>query len=102
MPNENIFDAATRRVDEELGMEINSFENLFSIKYKAELENDLIEHELDYILWTKSDAIVNLNKDEISEVAYLSKEEIKNRMTENPEQFTVWFKLIFPKIENLF
>ncbi len=101
-PDENIFDAAKRRVKEELGMDVNVFENLFSFRYKTLLENDLIEHELDYVLWAKSDAIVKLNEDEVSDFIFLSKEEIKNKLAEKPEQFTVWFKLIFPKIENLF
>ena len=102
MPDENVLDAAKRRVKEELGMEIFDLKKLFSFQYKAELENNLIEHELDYVLWVKSDADVKLNADEASDFIFLSKEEIKNKLTENPEQFTVWFKLIFPKIENLF
>ncbi len=101
-PDENIFDAAKRRVKEELGMDVNVFENLFSFRYKTLLENDLTEHELDYVLWAKSDAIVKLNEDEVSDFIFLSKEEIKNKLAEKPEQFTVWFKLIFPKIEKLF
>ncbi|MEY4874876.1 MAG: hypothetical protein RL708_25 [Bacteroidota bacterium] len=101
-PNENIFNAAKRRLNEELGMEIIDMKKIFTFQYKAELENDLIEHELDYVLWAESDAAVKLNADEASDFIFLSKEEIKNRLAENPEQFTVWFKLIFPKIENLF
>ncbi len=101
-PDENIFDAAKRRVNEELGMTINNFEKLFSFRYKTELENDLIEHELDYVLWAEFDEVVKLNFDEADDYVFLSKEEIKKRLAEKPEQFTVWFKLIFPKIEKLF
>jgi isopentenyl-diphosphate delta-isomerase len=101
-PNENIFNAAKRRLNEELGMEIIDMKKIFTFQYKAELENDLIEHELDYVLWAKSDEVVKLNADEASDFIFLSKEEIKIKIAENPEQFTVWFKLIFPKIENLF
>ncbi|MEN9522315.1 MAG: hypothetical protein RL065_692 [Bacteroidota bacterium] len=102
MPDEKILDAANRRVKEELGIQIKNFENLFSFQYKTELENNLIEHELDYVLWAVSDEKANLNLEEASEVNYFSKEEIKKWLASNPEQFTVWFKLIFPKIENLF
>jgi isopentenyl-diphosphate delta-isomerase len=102
MPEENIIDAANRRVKEELGMQIKNFENLFSFQYKAELENNLIEHELDYVLWAVSDEKANLNLEEASEVNYFSKDEIKKWLASNPEQFTAWFKLIFPKIENRF
>jgi isopentenyl-diphosphate delta-isomerase len=101
-PSENIFNAAKRRLNEELGMEIIDMKKIFTFQYKAELENDLIEHELDYVLWAKSDEVVKLNADEASDFIFLSKEEIKIKIAENPEQFTVWFKLIFPKIENLF
>lgn len=102
MPNENIIDAANRRVKEELGMEIKDLKKLFSFQYKAELENNLTEHELDYVIWAKSNSEVKLNADEASDFVYLSKNEIKQLLIETPELFTVWFKLIFPKIENLF
>jgi isopentenyl-diphosphate delta-isomerase len=102
MPNENIMDAANRRVKEELGMEITDLKKLFSFQYKAALENNLTEHELDYVLWAKATSNVNFNREEVSDFVYLSKDEIKKQLAEKPEQFTVWFKLIFPKIENLF
>ncbi len=102
MPDENIMDAANRRVMEELGMEIKDLKKLFSFQYRAALENNLTEHELDYVLWAKAKSNVNFNKEEVSEFVYLTKDEIKKQLNEKPEQFTVWFKLIFPKIENLF
>ena len=102
MPDENIMDAANRRVKEELGMEITDLKKLFSFQYKAELENNLIEHELDYVLWANAKSEVNFNNDEVSDFVYLAKDEIKEQLAEKPDQFTVWFKLIFPKIENLF
>lgn len=102
MPDENIMDAANRRVKEELGMEIKDLKKLFSFQYKAALENNLTEHELDHVLWAKAKSNVDFNKDEVCDYVYLTKDEIKIQLAEKPDQFTVWFKLIFPKIENLF
>ncbi len=101
-PKETIEQAATRRVKEELGIDVNEFKKVFVFQYKAKLENDLIEHEFDHVLWAMSNEKVKLNLDEASDFVYLSKEEIAIRLHENPEQFTVWFKMIFPKLENLF
>jgi len=100
MPNESIAAAATRRLKEELGIVTEDFKPLFSFEYRAELENDLIEHELDHVLWGNYEGEIAINAEEASEIGYFSSQQINTMLQENPNQFTVWFQLIFPKIEN--
>ena len=101
-PHESIQDAAIRRVREELGIGILNLTNIFSFKYKADLENNLTEHELDHVLLAHYDGEPTINEDEVSDWKYFSLEEIKDMLHIHPEKFTVWFKLIMPKIEHYF
>jgi len=93
-PNEHFQDAAIRRVKEELGMEISGVNKIGKLIYKVELDNNLTEHEYDYILTTKSDERPDLNPEEASEYLYKSIDIIKQEMKEKPDQFTFWFKQI--------
>ena len=102
LPEESIQEAAIRRVKEELGICITNLTNMFSFKYKAYLENNLTEHELDHVLLAHYNGSPEINIDEVSDWKYFSMAEIKNMLHIHPEQFTVWFKLILPKIEHYF
>ena len=102
LPEESIQEAAIRRVKEELGICVTNLTNMFSFKYKADLENNLTEHELDHVLLAHYNGSPEINIDEVSDWKYFSMAEIKNMLHIHPEQFTVWFKLILPKIEHYF
>ncbi|MGB0870255.1 MAG: isopentenyl-diphosphate Delta-isomerase [Flavobacteriales bacterium] len=93
-PNESTENAVIRRCFEELGMKIHSVSHLGYIKYKANLENGLIEHEYDHIYKSISDESPKLNLDEASEYEYRSIESIKSEMQTNPDVFTYWFRKI--------
>ena len=102
LPEESIQEAAIRRVKEELGICVTNLTNMFSFKYKSDLENNLTEHELDHVLLAHYNGSPEINIDEVSDWKYFSMAEIKNMLHIHPEQFTVWFKLILPKIEHYF
>ena len=102
VPDENIQDAAIRRVKEELGICVTTVTNIFSFQYKANLENNLTEHELDHVLLAHYNGAPRINEEEVNDWKYFSLAEIKNMLHLHPEQFTVWFKLILPKIEHYF
>ena len=101
-PEESIQEAAIRRVKEELGICVSNLTNMFSFKYKADLENNLTEHELDHVLLAHYNGSPEINKEEVSDWKYFSIAEIKSMLHIHPEQFTVWFKLILPQIEHYF
>ena len=51
--HESDLDAATRRLKEEMGIETPLYET-FSFIYKAELDNNLTEHEFDHVFFGES------------------------------------------------
>ena len=63
---------------------------------------------VDYILITKKDIkdlneSFNLNVDEVAEIKWMSKDELRDQYTSNQMDITPWFKLILDrKIDELF
>ncbi|MFA7617073.1 MAG: isopentenyl-diphosphate Delta-isomerase [Weeksellaceae bacterium] len=86
--------AAHRRLKEEMGFDC-AIEEKFHFIYKAELEPGLFEHELDRVFFGFYDGEMNLNPEEVMDAKWISIEDLKNDMDENPDNFTVWFKIIF-------
>lgn len=65
-PGESDIDAATRRLNEEMGM-FSEVKELFSFIYKEKLDNELTEHELDHVFIGVTDTIPTINKEEVAE-----------------------------------
>lgn len=91
-PNETLIEAAKRRLKEEMGVE-SDLNEIFSFKYLAKVGN-LIENEFDHVFLGKFDGNLIVNKEEIEDWRWISLEELKKEMKENPEKYTIWFKLI--------
>jgi isopentenyl-diphosphate delta-isomerase len=91
--NETTFEAAARRLHEEMGMRC-SFKEGFKFRYKTELENNLIENELDHVILGFSDENPILNPSEAQDFKWISMDNLLNDMHQHPEKYTVWFKLI--------
>ncbi len=91
--------AAVRRLGEELGIynNIEKLEELWSLRYKVEFDNGLIEHEYDFIIQGNYDGIVIANPDEVMDYKWISLNAIKKDIKENPEKYTPWFKAIIKK-----
>lgn len=98
LPGESSLDAAHRRLQEEMGMQTNLTE-LFHFIYKAPLDNELTEHELDHVFvgCTAQEPILNL--DEAMDWKYISHKELKSDLSSNPGNYTVWFKIIVKHLE---
>ena len=98
--NESTLDAAKRRLVEELGITTDLNEQ-FSFIYRAELDHDMIEHELDHVLTGTYNEVPVFNTDEVCAVKYMSISDLETDMTTNPENYTAWFKIIFSKVKDL-
>ncbi len=96
-PGEHIHDAANRRLVEEMGM-VCTLKEQFSFIYKAKLDNDLFEHELDHVFFGKSSEKPVLNKDEVADYKYLSIKSIQQDLIDNPGRYTAWFKICFDEV----
>ena len=92
--NETYKEAAHRRLQEEMGFDCE-LEYKFNFIYKAHLENDLIEHELDHVFIGTFDEEPKLNPDEVMAYRWVELDDLKKDIDKNPQNYTAWFKIIF-------
>lgn len=90
--NEEITDAAQRRLHEEMGLQLN-LHKLGSFIYKAEFENSLIEHEYDHVLLGfYNDEAININPDEVQNFTWMLLSELEDSLMMKPELYTPWLQ----------
>ena len=97
-PGETVREAAVRRLVEEMGLHSKVVE-LFSFEYKAELDQDMTEWELDHVLLGLSDEEPQINPNEVAEFAYKPLDEIDRDVKQNPSNYTEWFKICFERVK---
>ena len=90
--------AASRRLWEEMGIKAE-LTKVFSFIYRAELDNELVENELDHIFVGFSDSLPQPDSNEVHDFKYISTEDMDKEMKLHPELFTEWFKLLVPKVK---
>lgn len=93
---ETSIEAGRRRLMEEMGFRTDLTE-LFWFIYKAPFDNGLTEHELDHVMIGYYEDPPIINTEEVADWKWMSPEKIKKDISENPEIYTVWFKIIFEK-----
>lgn len=91
-PSEDVKYAALRRLREEMGMECD-IEEVFSFVYKAKFDNGLTEYEYDHVYLGHSNTLPQINKEEVEEFKYMTRDELLHDMAGHPEKYTEWFKL---------
>ena len=92
--NETYLEAAHRRLQEEMGFDCE-LEEKFHFIYKAQLGERLFEHELDHVFVGQYDGAISINPEEVEETKWISMEELKLDIKNNPENYTIWFRIIF-------
>jgi isopentenyl-diphosphate delta-isomerase len=93
-PGEDVGAAAHRRLQEEMGFDTN-IEKVFTFIYKHEFENGLTEHEFDHVFVGKYSGNVSPAREEVNDWKAVAVNELKEEIKNNPENFTVWFKVVF-------
>jgi isopentenyl-diphosphate delta-isomerase len=101
LPGEDLFLAAGNRLNFEMGMDCTLW-YLFSFKYKANLNNGLIENEVDHVFIGRSGNKPAPNPEEVSEWKLVSMTELKEWITSDGSNFTEWFKLIYERVYDLY
>jgi len=98
-PEEELKQSALTRLNEELGFTLDDLTWVDSHTYRAQLSNELIEHELDhlFVAWAEPD-VSQYNPDEVEATSWLSLDEIDRQLLESPQNFTPWFAPTFNKI----
>ena len=97
--SESNIEAGVRRLKEEMGF-TTPLKPMFSFIYKSKFDNGLTEHEFDHVLLGYYDKQPFINTIEVSEWKWMSLDKIIIEIKNKPEEFTVWFKIIFEKFYN--
>jgi isopentenyl-diphosphate Delta-isomerase len=98
IPNEPIETTVKRRLVEEMGLECTP-RFFYKFIYRAELDSNMIEHELDYVFTAFCGGEPTLNPEEAEDWKYIDLEELKEDINQNPEKYTFWFRLIMEQLE---
>jgi isopentenyl-diphosphate delta-isomerase len=96
---ETNIEAGQRRLMEEMGFSV-PLEDKISFTYKAPFSNGLTEHEYDHILVGRYNQEPKPNPDEVASYKWQKVEDIVKDISENPDRYTAWFKIIFDKYLN--
>ena len=92
--------AARRRLGYELGipvseLNVSDFSFVTRIHYQAPCDSYWGEHEIDYVLFIQKDKVtLDPNPDEVSEIRWLSPNEMADFVKTADSPLTPWFKLI--------
>jgi isopentenyl-diphosphate Delta-isomerase len=94
--NETTLEASARRCIEEIGFAV-PMETAFQFIYKAQLDNELTEHELDHVVFGKCNTIdAPFNEEEVSALFFEPLTMLEKDVVENPEKYTAWFIIALP------
>lgn len=94
---EEAIDAAHRRLVEEMGFDCK-LSKAFQFIYKAELDNELTEHELDHVFIGQFEGEVKINPEEVHEYKYVSIDDLVQDIQQHPETYTEWFKICLQEV----
>ncbi len=92
--HESNIEAGTRRLQEEMGF-ATELKELFHFIYKAPFDNGLTEHELDHVMIGRYNGLPEINIEEVEAWKWMAIDDIKKDMQNDPENYTVWFRIIF-------
>lgn len=96
-PGETPAEAAHRRLQEEMGLDC-PLEKLFSLIYRASLDHGLTEYEYDHIFAGWTDALPQVNPGEVCDWRYLSPAQLVTEQRLCPQEYTAWFRKLYPQI----
>jgi isopentenyl-diphosphate delta-isomerase len=96
-PGESPHAAASRRLREELGLDCQ-LTHAFTFSYEAALGDGMREHEVDHVFVGQTDDAPVPDPVEVGEWRRLQPELLHREMEANPEEFTVWFRVLMDRI----
>lgn len=97
--NELLTESALERLDYEMGLQC-PIRKVFSFIYHSKVENNLIEHELDYVFIGYTNQKPIPNKDEVADYKWMSIPALQSWINKQPEKFTTWFRIALPTVLN--
>ena len=98
---EPMADTIHRRLEEEMGIKCD-LEFKFSFIYKAELENNLTEHEFDHVYFGFSDNLPNPNPSEVKAWKYIAVPDLIRDINIHPSHYSAWLNTCLPKVSEYY
>lgn len=96
---ETNFDAAHRRLNEELGISAR-LEYQYKFTYQARFKDIGSENELCSVFLGRSDDTVTVDESEIAEWRFMGLDRLEHELKIHPEMFTPWFKMQWEQLRN--
>ena len=98
--------AAVRKLNQELGISedqvpLSDFYFVTKMIYSSRMSEEWIEREIDHILIIKADVDVNFNENEVSEIKWVSQEELEEMLVAEVEgdgEIAPWFRCIASRL----
>ena len=88
---EQLEEAVSRRLEEELGVSGIACREVGSFVYRAPFSNGLTEYECDHVFVGSYDGPLNPDASEVSELRWMTASELVRDLCEHPEAYTLWF-----------
>lgn len=93
-PGQTVFDAATRRLVEEIGVAGVTLREAGVYLYRAEdPQTGRVEHEYDHVVVGRvpADLPMRLDPAEVAAVRWLAPDELRADVADNPDRYAPWF-----------
>lgn len=94
---EDVRESAVERLYFEMGL-MCSLDFVYSFIYHADVENNLTEHELDYVFTGYSNEKPVLNTNEVKDFKWMDIDDILIDLEVNPTDYSVWFRKALPEL----
>jgi isopentenyl-diphosphate delta-isomerase len=82
---------------EEMGM-MATMTRAFDFIYRAELDNELVEHEFDHVFFGNTNQSPSINQDEVCEWKWMPVYDVYIDVQLYPTRYTEWFKIALPEV----
>lgn len=98
-PGEAIEDSARKRLFEEMRID-SRLDFVGKFYYKVDFDEELAEHEIDYVFTGLYDGPVNPDPEEVADYKWIDRDELLEELKENPQHFTYWFPKVLDLVYN--
>jgi isopentenyl-diphosphate Delta-isomerase len=94
---ESSYDAAVRRLHEELGIQCTLHEHS-SFIYRADVGQGLIEHEFDHLFLGFYEGSFSLNAQEAAAIRWIDGDVLRQALSQGKEGFVAWLPYIYAQV----
>jgi len=95
--DESLENTVHRKLKQEFGFDCQVNE-IFSFIYHADFDNGLSEYEFDHVFIGEYNNIPDPNPGEIDDYKWISIEELKIDVDNNPNKYTPWFRIAIDRV----